>query len=359
MQEDIPGAFAKGDSLQVHHCQAVEKIFAEGPFGHHLHQIPPGRGQDPHIHGHGMGASDPVDLTFLQHTKQFHLHMEGHIADLVEENRPAVGLFELARLAAFFRSGKGSALIPEELGLEQIFRNRPAVDRHERLVPAAAGQMDRLGHDLLARAGLPGDQDRKVTLGGLHAHLPDPHDLDVIAQHVLETALAEHVVLVALFIIIQLCLAVFAGDLLCPVGKFHLRRGAQKPAVFIVDAEAQGRDPYVLDQLHFVLMPQILTRIRLQIYVLPAVDEAVFHHIIHARCRDCLLNRMPNDLIPALRKVRGILLIDLQHDAIPVDDDESVIRILKQTFQDLIPKAFFHHFSTPSAISRMGKKRTT
>src|SRR5690606_20115237 len=60
------------------------------------------------------------------------------------------------------RSGEGALLVTEHLGLEQVRRNRPAIDRDERLVVPLALGVDRAGDELLAGAALPEDQDRGV-----------------------------------------------------------------------------------------------------------------------------------------------------------------------------------------------------
>ena len=60
-----------------------------------------------------------------------------HVADLVEEDRAAVGHLEQAPLARA-RAGEGAALVAEQLALDQLGRDRRAVDLDERLVARAA-----------------------------------------------------------------------------------------------------------------------------------------------------------------------------------------------------------------------------
>ena len=50
----------------------------------------------------------------------------------------------------------------EELALEHVRRNRGAVHRHEQLIPSRRGEVDGAGRDLLARAGLPGEQHARA-----------------------------------------------------------------------------------------------------------------------------------------------------------------------------------------------------
>ena len=56
-----------------------------------------------------------------------------HLADLVEEERAAVGLLEEALLVAQ-RAGEGAALVAEQLALEQVLGQRAAVDRQDALL---------------------------------------------------------------------------------------------------------------------------------------------------------------------------------------------------------------------------------
>src|SRR5213076_2710116 len=82
-----------------------------------------------------------------------------HVADLVQEQRAAVGLLE-APAALRVRPGEGAALVPKQLRLEQIRRNRRGVERDEGSGGARAVLVQRAGDELLAGAGLPGDEHR-------------------------------------------------------------------------------------------------------------------------------------------------------------------------------------------------------
>ena len=66
----------------------------------------------------------------LEHAQQLHLQRQRQLADLVEEERAAVGRLEETRLVAD-GAGEGALHVAEELGLEQVLRDRRAVDRDE------------------------------------------------------------------------------------------------------------------------------------------------------------------------------------------------------------------------------------
>ena len=70
-------------------------------------------------------------------------------------------------------AGERAAHVAEQLGLEQRFRQRAAVERDERPVAPRRVEVDGARHQLLARARLAGDQDRA---GGGGDGLDEPED---------------------------------------------------------------------------------------------------------------------------------------------------------------------------------------
>ena len=87
-----------------------------------------------------------------------------HVADLVEEERAAVALLELADAAAV-GAGEGALLVAEQLALQQGLRDGGAVEGQERRLGPGAVLVDGAGDQFLAGAALAGDQHRHV-LGG-------------------------------------------------------------------------------------------------------------------------------------------------------------------------------------------------
>ena len=63
-----------------------------------------------------MGAQPP-NLTALERAEELHLKRGGHLGDLVEEQRAAIGLLEKPELAAG-GAGEGTPHVAEELGFE-------------------------------------------------------------------------------------------------------------------------------------------------------------------------------------------------------------------------------------------------
>jgi hypothetical protein len=67
----------------------------------------------------------------LQDAQEFGLRGEAHLADLVEEQHPACGQLDLTGLR-LIRAGEGAALVPEELGFQQLLGERGAVQGDKR-----------------------------------------------------------------------------------------------------------------------------------------------------------------------------------------------------------------------------------
>ena len=120
----------------------------------------------------GRLDADRPHLAFLQHAQQLDLQRRRHLADLVEKHRAGVrGLKHALRIGD--RAGERALDVAEQLGLEQRFGQRAAVDGHERPARAVAVLMNRARDQLLAGAALADDQHRGVGRGGVRNLLVD------------------------------------------------------------------------------------------------------------------------------------------------------------------------------------------
>jgi hypothetical protein len=116
-----------------------------------------------------MTSRSSFSMAFFQ---QLGLQGQRQLCDLVEDQGPALGEAEQP-LAGLMGPGEGALDVPEQLALQQIRRDRPAVDGDEASGAAAAG-VDGARGQLLAGAGFPLDEDRGRP--GCHA-LDDGADL--------------------------------------------------------------------------------------------------------------------------------------------------------------------------------------
>src|SRR5438270_8113570 len=154
---DVAAARAKRRHLQRQHIQSIEEIFAEVARLHLRFEILVRRGDHAHIHFDGLLAADALKRLLLQNAQHFRLRLETHVADLVEEERAAVGELELS-FPLVDRAGEGALAMTEQFRLDQLFGNRRAVDVDERLIGARRQSMQRSRDDLFAAAVFAVDQ---------------------------------------------------------------------------------------------------------------------------------------------------------------------------------------------------------
>jgi hypothetical protein len=142
----------------------VEEIVAERPFLDGTIEIAPRRGDDANVDADPLVAPDPSHLRALERSKELRLEWQLEVTDLVDEERPAVGLFEDA-LPGRGRSGEGAFFVAEQLRLDERRRHRRAVEDDEGALDPRALLVEGLGEDLLAGAGLALDDDGNVGHG--------------------------------------------------------------------------------------------------------------------------------------------------------------------------------------------------
>ena len=141
------------------------------------------------VHLDALRAAHPLETPFLQHAQQLGLHRRRDVADLVEEQRAAVGLLETA-LALADGPGERAFLVAEQLTFQKGFREGGAVDGHELAgTERGRGVVDGAGDLLLAGPGLALDQHRRGGLGDAPDQLKDGVHLRVGAEDVAEAVL--------------------------------------------------------------------------------------------------------------------------------------------------------------------------
>ncbi|MCY1405619.1 hypothetical protein D9M71_208640 [compost metagenome] len=148
-QRDVFTALAQGRQVDGEDVQPVQQVLAEAPCFHLAAQVHIGGGDDPHIHRDRRGAAHPLDLALLQHPQDLALGAEAQGGDLVEEQGAAFCPFESSG-AGTVGSGEGAALHTEELRLQQGFRQRRTVERHQRRMVTRAGLVQGAREQLLA-----------------------------------------------------------------------------------------------------------------------------------------------------------------------------------------------------------------
>ena len=129
-RHDVVLALAQRRHLDRDDVQAVVEVLAELAGLHHRRQIAVGRGDQPDVDAQRPRAAEPLELVLLEHAQDLGLRARAHVADLVEEQRAAVGLLEPAD-ALLVGAGERALLVAEQLGLEQVLLERRAVHLDE------------------------------------------------------------------------------------------------------------------------------------------------------------------------------------------------------------------------------------
>src|SRR4051794_38832242 len=149
----------QGRHGEMNDVEAEKQVVPEFSLGHELLQVLVRRGKEPDVSAQGLVPADALERAlFADDSQQFHLRARIDLADFIEENRAAIRLFE-APDPPFVRTGKRAALVPEQLALQQLGRERRAMHRYKFALAPPAQIMDRLRGQLLARAAFAFDQN--------------------------------------------------------------------------------------------------------------------------------------------------------------------------------------------------------
>jgi hypothetical protein len=116
----------------------VHEVGAEPPGLDLGAQRAVGRRHDPHVDRDRLARADRQDRPALEHAQELGLQLERQLGDLVEEQRAAVGELNSGPGDVLDGAGERALGVAEQLALEQVGRQRRAVDRAER--PGGRGE---------------------------------------------------------------------------------------------------------------------------------------------------------------------------------------------------------------------------
>ena len=122
--------------VQADHVETIVQVFTKPAGTDQGLEVLMGGGQDPHVDRDRLRAADALEGHFLEHAQQLGLNLEVDVADLVQEERAAVGLLEPPDAVAV-GPGERTLDVAEQLAFEQALRQGGAVELDER--PAARG----------------------------------------------------------------------------------------------------------------------------------------------------------------------------------------------------------------------------
>ena len=135
-QRNVLAPLAQRRHVERNHVQPVEQILAKIAALDLLLQILVGGRDHAHVHLHELGRAHRLEALLVERAQHLGLRPQAHVADLVQEQRAAVGLLELADLV-LVRAGEAALAVAEQLALDQLLGNGRAVDLDERLAPRA------------------------------------------------------------------------------------------------------------------------------------------------------------------------------------------------------------------------------
>src|SRR5262249_55547127 len=98
-ERDVLSAVAEWGEGDGKYAQAIVEIFPEVALGDGLLQVAVGGGDDPHVDPNGHAATNALELALLENPQELGLGRQRQLADLVEEQGPAVGQLEPADTA--------------------------------------------------------------------------------------------------------------------------------------------------------------------------------------------------------------------------------------------------------------------
>ena len=157
-QRNVLLPLAQGRNRDVNDVEPVIQVLPERPGSNLLQEVTVGRGHEPDVHRRmPLIGPDALNFAGLQEPQEQGLHAQAHLADLVHEQRSAVGQLQHARPVAK-GAGEAAARMAEQLRLEERLRDTGTVEGDERGLRAPAGPVQPMGDDFLADPALSSNQ---------------------------------------------------------------------------------------------------------------------------------------------------------------------------------------------------------
>ena len=157
------------------------------------------RGDDADIHGLALVAAHRLEAALLQDAQQLGLDRDRHVADLVEEERAAIGGSE-APDAVGQRAGESAFDMPKQFAFQQRFRDGRTIDRDEGPLAPWTVEVDGARHDLLAGPTLAVQHHGRARLADFGDLLDHPAERQAAADQIVEGVAAFQLVAQALVV---------------------------------------------------------------------------------------------------------------------------------------------------------------
>src|SRR5262252_7383035 len=115
---NVLAALPEGRDRDRKNIQPVPEVFADLSLIYLLFQVPVGSGDNVHVNLYRLGASQPLELAFLNYAQQLYLQLQRQLANLIEKNRGAVGELEAADFAVQ-GPGESAALVTKQFAFDK------------------------------------------------------------------------------------------------------------------------------------------------------------------------------------------------------------------------------------------------
>ncbi len=159
---EVVGALTQRRHPHLDDVDPVQQILAEAPVGRQRHEIAMGRGDDADVGRHRGRSTKRMHFLLLQHAQELSLQGRRHVADFVEEDRPALGRLKQAPLVVM-RVGERTAPMAEQLALQECLGDRRTIHGEKWPGRARALLVQRPSQQFLSRPALPHQQDRCIA----------------------------------------------------------------------------------------------------------------------------------------------------------------------------------------------------
>jgi len=124
---DVGAAIAQWRYHDRENAQAEEKIFTKMARGDSGLEIGVGKSDQAGLNTKSFGPAETLEGALLKDAQEFALRFRRERGDFIEDDGSFAAEFEAAEFA-FDRSGEGASLVAEEFALDEMRRQRSAIN---------------------------------------------------------------------------------------------------------------------------------------------------------------------------------------------------------------------------------------
>ena len=123
-QRDILPSLAQRRQHDLHGIDPVIEVMPEFSLRNRFRDVGMGGAEQADVDPDFLRAAKPLKSSVLQHAQQLGLQLRAHFGYLIQQERPAIGQFELAGPGGV-GAGERAAFVAEQFAFQQAFRVSP------------------------------------------------------------------------------------------------------------------------------------------------------------------------------------------------------------------------------------------